>query len=137
VLMVLVIPGVTYIYARNLAKKGEEGGVGTRIRDMIPVFIIGFLLMAVVRSVGDAGVDGGGSAYGIWDAAAWKDITHWIRTGAEYTLAAAMAAVGLGTSIKQLRGLGLKPFLVGIAAAVSVGVVSMGLVFVFGPLISV
>ncbi len=137
VLMVVVIPGITYLYARNLAKEGEESGTGTRIRDMMPVFIIGFLVMAAVRSIGDAGIDGGGSAYGLWGAETWKDLTHAIRTGAEYTLATAMAAVGLGTSITQLKGLGFKPFIVGIAAAVSVGVVSIALVSVFGPLISV
>jgi uncharacterized membrane protein YadS len=93
--------------------------------------------MAALRSIGDAGVDGGGSAFGIWDAAAWKDVTHGIRTWAEYLLATAMAGVGLGTSIAQLRGLGFKPFVVGIAAASAVGVVSVGLVFTFGPLISV
>ena len=137
VLMVLVIPGITYLYARNLAKEGEETGTGTRIRDMVPVFIVGFLFRAAIRSIGDAGIDGGNSAFGLWGADMWKDLTHWTRTWAEYTLATAMAAVGLGTSINQLRGLGFKPFLVGIAAAVSVGVVSVGLVSVFGPLISV
>jgi uncharacterized integral membrane protein (TIGR00698 family) len=136
VLMVLVIPGVTYLYARNLAKEGEESGTGTRIRDMMPVFIIGFVFMAAVRSIGDSGIDGGGSAYGLWGAETWKDLTHWIRSAAEYTLAAAMAAVGLGTSIAQLKGLGFKPFLVGIAAASSVGVVSIGLVSIFGPQIT-
>jgi uncharacterized membrane protein YadS len=69
--------------------------------------------------------------------ALWGDLTHWIRTWAEYTLATAMAGVGLGTSITQLKGLGIKPFVVGIAAALAVGVASVGLVFMFGPLISV
>ena len=137
VMMVLVIPGITYLYARNMARNGEETGTGTRMRDMFPVFIIGFIVMAAVRSIGDAAVDGGGSAFGLWDATAWDDITHWVRTVAEYTLATAMAAVGLGTSLAQLKGLGLKPFVVGIAAAASVGVVSVGLVSIFGPLISV
>ena len=137
VMMVLVIPGITYLYARNMAKNGEGAGTGTRMRDMFPVFIIGFIVMAGVRSIGDAAVDGGANAFGIWGTAAWADVTHWVRTVAEYTLATAMAAVGLGTSLAQLRGLGLKPFVVGIAAAVSVGVVSVGLVSVFGPLISV
>jgi uncharacterized integral membrane protein (TIGR00698 family) len=137
VMMVLVIPGITYLYARNMAKSGEETGSGTSVRDMFPVFIIGFIVMAAVRSIGDAGVDGGGAAFGIWETAAWADLTHWVRTVAEYTLATAMAAVGLGTSLAQLKGLGLKPFVVGIAAAVSVGVVSVGLVSIFGPLISV
>ncbi len=137
VLMVLVIPGVTYLYARNLAQEGEESGTGTRIRDMVPVFIVGFLFMAAIRSIGDAGVDGSGNAFGLFDADLWNNLTHWTRTWAEYTLATAMAAVGLGTSINQLKGLGFKPFIVGIAAALSVGVVSIGLVSVFGPLISV
>ena len=48
-----------------------------------------------------------------------------------------MAGVGLGTSINQLKGLGVKPFAVGIAAAAAVGVASLGLVSIFGPLISV
>lgn len=137
VMMVVVIPGITYLYARNMRKEGEAAGEGTRILDMIPVFILGFLGMAIVRSIGDAAVDGGGLAFGLWGEEAWGDITHGIRTLAEYTLGTAMAAVGLGTSIKQLRGLGYKPFVVGIAAALSVGVVSIGLVSVFGPLISV
>ena len=71
------------------------------------------------------------------EAAAWGDVTHGIRTWAEYTLATAMAGVGLGTSVSQLKGLGIKPFVVGIAAAVAVGVTSVGLVSLFGPLISV
>jgi len=137
VMMVIVIPGITYLYATSMARNGEETGTGTRIRDMFPVFIIGFIVMAAVRSIGDAAVDGGGAAFGIWETTAWSDLTHWVRTVAEYTLATAMAAVGLGTSLAQLRGLGLKPFVVGIAAAASVGVVSVGLVSIFGPLISI
>jgi len=137
VMMVIVIPGITYLYATSMARNGEETGTGTRIRDMFPVFIIGFIIMAAVRSIGDAAVDGGGAAFGIWETTAWSDLTHWVRTVAEYTLATAMAAVGLGTSLAQLRGLGLKPFVVGIAAAASVGVVSVGLVSIFGPLISI
>ncbi len=137
VMMVVVIPGITYLYAKNLRKEGEVAGKGTRVLDMIPVFILGFLVMAIVRSIGDAGSDSGGLAFGLWGEETWANLTHGIRTWAEYTLGTAMAAVGLGTSIKQLRGLGFKPFLVGIAAAISVGVVSIGLVSVFGPLISV
>lgn len=137
VLMLLVIPGVTYVYAKSLDKDERDGGTRTRIRDMFPVFIIGFLIMAAFRSIGDAGIESSGSAYGLWDTAAWGDLIHRIKSLAEYLLATAMAAVGLGTSIRRLRGLGLKPFVVGIAAAVSVGVVSIGLVLLFGSQISV
>ena len=48
-----------------------------------------------------------------------------------------MAAVGLGTGFARLRGLGLKPFALGLAAAVAVGGVSVGLIklltLVMGP----
>ena len=136
-LMVLAIPGITYLYARRLRNEGEEAGRRTRLVELIPVFIFGFLAMAGLRSLGDAGIASGGQALGIWGEQAWSDLTHTIRNWAEYVLATAMAGVGLGTSITQLKGLGIKPFLVGIATALAVGVVSVGLVFVFGPLISV
>lgn len=135
-LMVLVIPGVTFLHARLARREGELPAEGTRILDMVPVFILGFLAMAAIRSIGDAAIDSGSLAFGVFNAEAWSDVTHGIRTWAEYTLATAMAGVGLGTSIKQLKGLGFKPFMVGITAAVAVGVVSVGLVSVFGPQIS-
>ena len=137
VLMVIVIPLITYVYVRRQRAEGEETGHGTRIIDMMPVFILGFLAMAAFRSIGDAGVESGRAAFGIWGAEAWDGLVHGIRTMAEYCLAMAMAAVGLGTSITQLKGLGFKPFVVGIAAALAVGAVSIGLVFLFAPLISV
>lgn len=137
VLMVVVIPGVTYAYARRQRRQGAETATGTRLVDLVPVFILGFLVMAVVRSIGDAGLDDGGRAFGIWAESGWTDLTHAVRTWAEYTLATAMAGVGLGTSFTQLRGLGVKPFIVGVAAAVAVGVVSVALVSVLGPLVSV
>ena len=137
VLMIVVIPLITYVYVRRQRSEGETTGQGTRIIDMMPVFILGFLAMAAFRSIGDAGIESSGTAYGIWGEEAWGDLVHAIRTTAEYCLAMAMAAVGLGTSVTQLKGLGFKPFVVGIAAAVAVGAVSIGLVFLFAPLISV
>ena len=136
VLMLAVIPVVTYVYVRRQRAAGEQVGERTRLVDMLPVFILGFLAMAAFRSIGDAAVEAGGSAFGIWDAAAWDSLVHGIRTVAEYCLAAAMAAVGLGTSFTQLRGLGIKPFAVGMVAAAAVGIASIGLVMVFAPLIS-
>jgi uncharacterized integral membrane protein (TIGR00698 family) len=133
-LMVVAIPAITYIYTKRTGP-GEGGRPG--LLRLVPVFILGFLAMAALRSVGDAAIEGGRSAFGVWGPEAWSDLTGAIRTWAEYILATAMAGVGLGTSIAQLRGLGFKPFLVGVSTAVAVGAVGAGLVFVFGPLISV
>ena len=137
VLMLAVIPAITFMYVRRQQGDGADVGHRTRVLDMFPVFILGFIAMAAFRSIGDASVESGGSAFGVWDAEAWAGLVDGIRTAAEYLLAMAMAAVGLGTSFAQLRGLGAKPFVVGISAAVAVGVASVALVFVFAPLISV
>ncbi len=136
-LMVVAIPAITYVYARR--RDHDQMGVThrTELRTLFPVFIIGSLVMAGIRSFGDAAIDSGRQAFGVFGVEAWSDLTRWIRTWAEYTLATATAGVGLGISISQLKGLGFKPFVVGIAAALAVGVASIGLVLVFGPLISV
>ena len=44
-----------------------------------------------------------------------------------------MAAVGLGTSVTRLRVLGLRPFAVGVAAALLVGAVSFALISALAP----
>ena len=49
-----------------------------------------------------------------------------------YLLGTAMAAVGLSTSFRVFRGVGLKPFAVGLAGAVVVGSVGMAMAILFG-----
>jgi uncharacterized integral membrane protein (TIGR00698 family) len=122
--MVLVIPLMAYDCRRRATL--EEGGTCERvnIRNLFPMFVLGFLLMALVRSIGDATLSAG-KAYGIWDTESWKMLTDFIQTWAGYFLAVAMAGVGLGTSLKQLKGLGIKPFYVGFGAAIAVGVLSL------------
>jgi uncharacterized integral membrane protein (TIGR00698 family) len=137
VLMLVVIPAMTFVYLRSQRQSGEAEGHRTRILDMFPVFILGFVAMAAFRSVGDAAIDAGGSAFGIWGPEAWDGLVGGIRQAAEYLLATAMAAVGLGTSFSQLRGLGIKPFVVGMAAAASVGLASIALVTLLAPFISI
>ena len=53
-----------------------------------------------------------------------------------YVLATAMAGVGLSTSVKTMKGLGIKPFYVGLFAATMVGVAAMVMVFALGRFVS-
>jgi uncharacterized membrane protein YadS len=55
----------------------------------------------------------------------WAAAVDFMRSAADWCLVVAMAAVGLGTSLSQLRSLGWKPFVAGFAAAVSVGLFSV------------
>ena len=100
----------------------------------MPGFVIGFLAMAVVRSVGDATLGAGGAAYGLFDAGAWSDLTSSLGDfwASRLLLGTAMAAVGLNTSFKVFRGVGLKPFVVGLAGAAVVGTVGLLMAIGFG-----
>ncbi len=121
IFMALVIPVAAYFYtSRQMAEKTE-----INIIKLFPVFILGFLGMAVIRSLGDFFIV---KQHLFSSPEAWKEICGFSNHCAEYFLALAMAGVGLGTDIKKLKKLGIKPFLVGLVAAVTVGVVSLILI---------
>ena len=50
---------------------------------------------------------------------------------------AAMAGVGLSTSFKSMKGLGIKPFYVGFFAAILVGVVAFIMVLALGRFVQI
>ena len=133
-LMAVVIPVMAFIYTRRNIKSGASSG-GAKINPLklFPMFIIGFLAMAIIRSIGDSGIDGGGKAFAIFSNGLWSDIIHYVKQWAGYILATAMAGVGLGTSLATMKGLGIKPFYVGLFSATIVGVTSLILVLLLGP----
>jgi uncharacterized integral membrane protein (TIGR00698 family) len=91
---------------------------------LLPLFVVGFVALAVARSIGAAGRNAGGGAVGRWDGATWAAIHATVKGWAENLMVVALAGVGLSTDFRTFKGLGLKPFLVGLAAALAVGVVS-------------
>jgi len=118
--MVIIIPLMAVLYHR----KSNEGSEAPPWYSMIPLFIIGFALMSLLRTVGDMN----DNAFGVIQADRWHDIVSTIKNIAGWCLAIAMAAVGLGTSIKGLLHIGLKPLGVGLFSAVLVGLVSFTLI---------
>jgi len=115
--MIAVIPLMSVLYHRSSDSVGER----PTLAKLLPLFVFGFIGMMLLRTVGDIGE----RAFGILEAATWDNIIGSVRTAADWCLVAAMAAVGLGTSLSRLTGLGWRPFLVGFAAAALVGVVSI------------
>ncbi len=120
--MLAVIPVMSIIYHR----KSSEAGEAPKWWTMIPLFIVGFALMSLLRTVGDMG----DMAFGVLPAETWSNIVAYTKTTAEFCLGIAMAAVGLGTSIRGLIHIGLKPLGVGLFSALLVGVVSFTLISV-------
>jgi len=120
--MLLVIPLMAVYYHR----RSNEGGEAPKWYTMIPIFIIGFAAMSLLRTIGDLGEQ----PFGVLEPGQWQSIVGVVKQVATYCLAIAMAAVGLGTSIKGLRAIGLKPLAVGLFSALLVGGVSFALVSV-------
>jgi uncharacterized membrane protein YadS len=72
----------------------------------------------------------GDQAFGFVAPETWKEIVSSTKEVAEFCLGIAMASVGLGTSIKKLIHIGMKPLVVGLFAALVVGGVSFTLISV-------
>lgn len=123
VFMAAVIPFMAFYYARK-AQSGEFAGEKTSFAKLFPVFIFGFLIMAILRSLGDAGININGQAFGILDVGDWSDMIGIIKIFAEICLVAALAGVGLNTNFKSFKELGVKPFIVGLCASAAVGMIS-------------
>jgi uncharacterized integral membrane protein (TIGR00698 family) len=136
VFMALVIPFMAYYYARKVQEQGEFSGKKTNPLKLLPLFVLGFLAMAVIRSIGDAMINAGGNAFGLWDADTWQSIYDTIKTWAGYLLVVALAAVGLSTNFRSFKGLGFKPFAVGLGAALVVGVVSFLTITLMGSFVT-
>jgi uncharacterized integral membrane protein (TIGR00698 family) len=118
--MLVIIPLMSIVYHRSSAEAGSVPKWWT----MIPLFVVGFAGMSLLRTVGDQGE----LAFGFIQPDQWQAIVGYTKKTAEICLAIAMASVGLGTSIKALRSIGIKPLAVGLFSALLVGGVSASLI---------
>ncbi len=119
--LAVVVPFLAWMHARRQQRPGQK----IDFKKLLPTFVLGFVAMALLRTIGDA----------TWgDGATWKAVTHQIGDvwGSKYCLGTALAGVGLSTRFSVFRGVGLKPFLVGFFAAALVGLTSMTLTLLLG-----
>jgi uncharacterized integral membrane protein (TIGR00698 family) len=120
--MLVIIPLMSIIYHRKSAEAGEAPKWWT----MIPLFVVGFACMSLIRTIGDQG----DLAFGYLQPEQWQAVVSYTKQTAEICLAIAMAAVGLGTSIKALKSIGMKPLAAGLFSALLVGGVSASMITV-------
>jgi uncharacterized membrane protein YadS len=100
------------------SKKDEKvtaiSGLAT-FQKFVPPFLMAFVGMATLRSIGDMTLDSDSSlAFGVLDPSTYKMMISLLGDDlSKACLGTAMAAVGLSTDFSSLRGVGVKPFLVG------------------------
>jgi uncharacterized membrane protein YadS len=124
--MIVVIPLLGFRYGRKNARKGPEAGI--KIMRYIPLFVIGYIVMGIVRTLGDHFLGA--------DSAAWAGAWQAVKMAATYTIAVSITCVGLSTDIRKLSKLGYRPFMCGLSAALSVGAVSWLIVTRLGRFLS-
>lgn len=128
-MLIVVVPALTWLHARGDATAGQK----LNYAKLFPTFVLGFLAMAALRTLGDLGVAKGGLAFGLLGLARWKALIAAGDKAAALALATALAGVGLSTRLSVLRGLGPRPFLLGLAVALLVGLASLVLAARVGP----
>ena len=123
-----VIPLMALLYRRGDAS-GSTRSARPKWHQVVPLFVLGFLTLAAVRSLGDLGP----RPFLLLDRARWEGFLKGADVASGWCLATAMAGVGLGTGLAKLRVLGWRPLCVGFAAAALVGGVSFGLIALLVP----
>lgn len=115
--MIVVIPLLAIRY-RTAPERGTSGASPRRRVEAVPLFVLGFAAMSLLRTSGDIGE----RPFGALDPEQWRLAMAAAGTGADYLLATAMAAVGLSTRFATLRAIGPQPLLVAMLCALLVGI---------------
>ena len=112
--LILLIPLIAYFY--NKEKKVD---VKSSIKDFFPFFVLGFIILCFVRTIGDIYfLDKNIMNY-------WKYLLFLSKEISIYCILYSMVALGLQTNLKGMMSLGIKPLIIGFSAASIVGLVSV------------
>lgn len=123
-MIIPIVVGLAGLEARRAARSqpasvdgsGRAGGV--RVFRLVPWFLVGFLVVVLLRTVG------------VLPAS----VAPAFSTAATFLITVALAAVGVSTDFAALRRAGFRPMLLGIALWVLVAVTSLGVQAAFGQL---
>lgn len=118
---------VGYWYARSQRSATQQK---IRYRNLFPLFVFGFLAMALARSLGLLPVMSFQLAESsLLGARDWHvNVPFAAQKVSEICIVASMAAVGLETRFKALQRTGLKPFMAGLIASVVICVAVLMLI---------
>lgn len=137
IFMIFVLPFIAYftsIYGESFQCESKtESRQKLTLKRYFPAFIIWFLLLATLRSLGDFSLDTTEKVFGRIPEENWKEFGETLKTITVQLLIIALAAIGLITRFTNLKKLGLKPFAAGCFAASTVGLVSYFLIGVINP----
>jgi uncharacterized integral membrane protein (TIGR00698 family) len=114
-------PVIVVLSSLHLARARRAGGAearrgGVPLKTAVPGFVLGFLAMAVLNSLG----------------AFPSPALDAIKVASGWLIVMALAGVGAETHVAGLRTMGLRPFYAGLCAATFMAAVSFALIALFG-----
>jgi len=109
---IMIVPAVliaSYVYKKYTVKStdNQESNQKNKKLDIIklfPMFVLGFLGMAIINSLGLFSFELFGKAINLW----FKEIS-------KFLILLALSGIGLGVVFKRMKSIGLKPFILGFA----------------------
>jgi len=125
--LILVI-GLIYNRSRSKKKSGEALRPRAKISQLVPGFVVGFILMSLYRTLGvmlgflPQNVSEPGQL--VWAA----NFLSFLDGTSKFAILMALSAVGLNTDLSNLKRIGLKPLLVGTFVALLLSVISLSLI---------
>ena len=103
----------------QVGKKGKAiDQPAASVLSAFPVFILGFLGLAVLRAAGDIL---------FIDSDSWVTTLTAFSQLSKFLIVVAMAGVGLTTDLTKIKILGLKPLIAGLIASIFLGILSLSL----------
>ncbi len=117
---VIVAMGLAY----GAQGSAAAGGWAKRVRQSLPLFVVGFLFMALLNSIG---------AVRALSEATGRDVAGALQVSAKFLILVALAGVGLSTRLEAMRRTGANPLYVGFAAAITTAVASLMIIRWWGP----
>jgi len=138
--LAFAVPMLTWRHAGRTAKATDSAWPALAdLKKHVPGFVYGFVGMCLLRSLGDAALASpeGAALLGSFGAEEWRAAAAVVgdTMGSRWLLGTAMAAVGLGTSASALKGVGFRPFTVGMAGAAAVGATGMASALAVGAIL--
>jgi uncharacterized integral membrane protein (TIGR00698 family) len=128
--VVIVLLGIMYRRARKDAEGAGDSPASPRatlwlrVQQSVPLFVLGFLAMAALQSLG---------MIRELSTRVGRDLTQDAQFWARVLILVALAGVGLSTRIAAMRQAGLRPFYVGLAVATAVSAMSLLWIHLLGP----
>jgi len=103
--LIILIPLLAFYFS------SQEQKNKLKFFNLLPPFIIFFMLLAVFRSIVDATIEASMLSN-------WEKIVSFVSTVSKYLILFALFGLGSSISINDLKGFGFKPFLVGFCISV-------------------